>query len=706
MKNNYNCISTFRVIKITLLVLLFYVSNNLYAQVGTQSPSIRTGVTFQWSDEQDINNDGDIDPNENNRAATIQSITINGVVFDAFAVPTGYQLTRLGGGNGSVTARHNRNGIVLNDQNPLPPYTTGPFTGEIIGTSETATFDPTDTTSDWDNAALTAFKSKNLNFYFTSNGNGDDICGNFDKANGTNGQTETHAQIQTLFYNPSIPSNEGGILAVTERGGNNCYYIRVFGTRLGETTETVLGDTFVRTSGDLRDGDGPTPPADGSDYWESDREVNNTQSIAIALFELDNLAPKGSKISRIQFVAASRDDGDGKLFILQRYAQPQVGLACIDGIYNGQIDNSTSVPDGSTYSLVANTLQTTPSNLGTGTLNFSEPDGSYTYMPPPGFVGTVTFDYEVCLPPSFGNVCDTNTVTLTFNDNPENPVLDVSCNADGTYNLEIVGPIGDFFEYNVDIVNGGAYQSSPIFNNLGPGTYVFGIRNIATGCENTPSITQITLATLEAEVNSTTDIDCFGNTNGAIDLNVIGGFPPYTYSWTKDGNPIPETTQDLNNISSGIYNVTIQDSAGCSFTFANGMEIIINSPTAELSKTVSSFTNIKCFGESTGAIDIEVEGGTAPYSFSWSNGENTEDISGLSAGTYLLTVTDANGCILNESFTINQPTAALAASISASQDVNCFGEATGSATVSATGGTAGYTYSWNTSPVQTTATAT
>ncbi|MFD1061625.1 SprB repeat-containing protein, partial [Winogradskyella litorisediminis] len=67
---------------------------------------------------------------------------------------------------------------------------------------------------------------------------------------------------------------------------------------------------------------------------------------------------------------------------------------------------------------------------------------------------------------------------------------------------------------------------------------------------------------------------------------------------------------------------------------------------------------------------------------------------------------DANNCTTTANVTIDQPTAALAASISASQDVDCFGEATGSATVSATGGTAGYTYSWNTSPVQTTATAT
>ena len=265
----------FRSLTMLLLIGVFGVLGTfkMHSQVlGQQETAITQNVTFQWEDEQDIDSNGDIDNTENNRSATIESITVGTDVFNTFVAPSGYQLTRLGG-TGDITTRHNRNGIVLNRTTPA-------FTGEVIGTSASATNDPTDTGSAWDNAALAAFQDKNLNHYFTSNGNGQNICGNF------SGIVDTGvSQIQTLFYDPPIPSNADGIIAVTERGGNNCFYIRFYGTQLGSTTETILGDTFVRTSGDLRDGDGPNPPAPGSDYWESDREIENSQSIAIELFE-------------------------------------------------------------------------------------------------------------------------------------------------------------------------------------------------------------------------------------------------------------------------------------------------------------------------------------------------------------------------------------------------------------------------------------
>ncbi|RNC87163.1 MAG: tandem-95 repeat protein [Winogradskyella sp.] len=666
MKNKYNCISMYKAIRGLLFIGLLYLPISINAQIGTQSPSIRTGVTFQWSDIQDTNGNGDIDATENNGPATIQSITVNGVIYETFAVPSGYELTRLGPGGNSINAIRENNSTVISG-------------------SATSTGGPG---SPWNSAALDAFQDPNLNHYFTANGNGDNICLDFDEANGTNGEDETDAQIQTLSYSPAIPSNEGGILAVTERGGNNCFYIRMFGFMPGSSTETVLGDTFVRTNGDLRgstvippdNGNGGPNDGDESDYWQSGRKIDNGQAIAIALFDLNSVAPTGSLISKIEFIAASNDDGDGKIFVLQRYAQPQTGLGCIDGIFNGQIDNSTSVPSGSTYELVT--------GPAIGTLNLNS-DGSYTYTPQPGFVGDVSFTYRVRLPAPNSNITDTNTVTLTYNDIPMNPTLDVVCNADGTYNVIVNDPTGPEFEYNSEQINGGAFQSSPTFSNLGPGTYTFGIRNTATGCENAPSNTSITLETLSASISSTNDIDCFGNTNGSIDLDVTGGFPPYTYSWTRDGNPIPQTTQDLSNLPAGDYNVEISDSSGCLFTFVSA--IIINSPTAALTISASDITDVNCFGDATGAIDITVTGGTEPYSYVWSTNANTQDISGLVAGSsYAVTVTDANGCTVAENFTIDQPDAALSADATVASEISCFGLTDGSITISFAGGTSPY----------------
>ncbi|MFN6015789.1 MAG: hypothetical protein ACK47F_13960, partial [Flavobacteriales bacterium] len=110
-------------------------------------------------------------------------------------------------------------------------------------------------------------------------------------------------------------------------------------------------------------------------------------------------------------------------------------------------------------------------------------------------------------------------------------------------------------------------------------------------------------------------------------------------------------------------------------------------------------------GNSTGAIDLTVSGGTAPYTYSWSNSATSQDLSSIGAGTYTVTVTDANGCTTTASVTITQPAAVLAASTT-QVNVTCFGASNGTATVTASGGTGPYTYSWNTTPAQTTATAT
>src|SRR5690606_23340559 len=114
-------------------------------------------------------------------------------------------------------------------------------------------------------------------------------------------------------------------------------------------------------------------------------------------------------------------------------------------------------------------------------------------------------------------------------------------------------------------------------------------------------------------------------------------------------------------------------------------------------------TTVSCNGGSNGTIDLTVTGGTAPYTFAWSNTATTEDMTGLTAGTYDVTVTDANGCTTTASVTVNEPTV-LSASISSQTNIACNGGATGSATVTVTGGTASYAYLWSNGA--TTATAT
>ena len=623
----------------------------------TQSPSIQSGVTFQWSDTQNGNNDN---------AATIQSVTVNGEVYNTFVVPTSYQLTRLGRGNGAGSASaHNANGVILNGS-------------QVIGTSTTATLNVNDSTP-WDDAALLAFRDQNLNHYFTANPNGENICNNFGAA------VSTLAQKQTIFYDPAIPSNTDGILAVTERGGNNCFYVEMYGTPVGGGPEQKLGETFVRNVGDYRGGTF-MPPVAGSDYWGSGREQDNGQTIAIALFPLDNIAPTGSKITRIEFIAATRDHGDGKFFILQQYAVDSQETGCINESFDGNIDLTNNVPDNSTYSLVSGP---TPA----GDFFVLNPDGTYTYDPVPGFVGAVTFEYEVCLPAPNTGVCDQATVTLNFVQRPDAPELDLNCNTDNTTDIVVLSPVGSQYEYALD---GGAFQASPTFTGLGEGTYEVTVRDTFSNCIN-ENVTTVEIQNISVVTPvDVTPVSCFGGSDGAINLEPTGGMAPFTYLWSNGA-----TTEDLSNLGPGVYTVMITDSFGCTFETS----ATVTAPNAALT-IEESLTDVDCNNETSGAIDLTVNGGTPPYTYLWSNGATTEDLTGIAAGGYSVTVTDARGCVLTENLTVSEPEA-ISINISRVDATTSQSCSDGEATATPTGGVAPFTYLWSASAgSQTTQTAT
>ncbi|MBK7944302.1 MAG: SprB repeat-containing protein [Flavobacteriales bacterium] len=133
----------------------------------------------------------------------------------------------------------------------------------------------------------------------------------------------------------------------------------------------------------------------------------------------------------------------------------------------------------------------------------------------------------------------------------------------------------------------------------------------------------------------------------------------------------------------------------------------ITQPAAALSTSVGAQTNVACFGNSTGSATVLASGGTSPYSFVWNTSpvQNGATASNLPAGTWTCKISDANGCITTRNVIITQPAAALGSTISAQTNVACFGNSTGSATVSAIGGTSPYGFTWNTSPVQNSASA-
>ncbi len=245
------------------------------------------------------------------------------------------------------------------------------------------------------------------------------------------------------------------------------------------------------------------------------------------------------------------------------------------------------------------------------------------------------------------------------------------------------------------------------YNWTGPGTYASTNEDISglcvgtyyltvTDAANCPTIDSFTVSQppiLTITIDTITNVKCNGGADGAVDITVGGGTPGYTYNWTGPGT-YTSTNEDISGLQAGTYFITVTDDHGCQIT--DSATVIEPQP---IIITIDSTQNVSCNGGSNGYIYITVTAGTNPYTYSWTgpNGFTSinEDITGLEAGTYILLVTDSNGCTQNTSIAINEPSA-LIGIISNYSTPQCNGECTGQAIVTALGGTPSYTYNWST----------
>ncbi len=196
------------------------------------------------------------------------------------------------------------------------------------------------------------------------------------------------------------------------------------------------------------------------------------------------------------------------------------------------------------------------------------------------------------------------------------------------------------------------------------------------------------LTTSGSQTNSTSCTAC----NGTATINVTSGTGPFTYSWLPSGGNAATAT----NLCPGTYTATVSNPLGCTGTET----FTITGPSAPTS--TQSITNVSCNSACNGTATI-VPNPSGTYTYSWSpNVGNTAAVSGLCAGTYTVTATDLAGCTTTQTISITQPAAVTASTTTTPADC---GSSNGSATVIPNGGTAPYTYLWNTSPAQTTATA-
>ncbi|MEQ1746066.1 MAG: hypothetical protein ABMA02_11610 [Saprospiraceae bacterium] len=216
-----------------------------------------------------------------------------------------------------------------------------------------------------------------------------------------------------------------------------------------------------------------------------------------------------------------------------------------------------------------------------------------------------------------------------------------------------------------------------------PGTYTLIIVNLSNGCTATAVAVVTQDASFPLPIPTISHVKCNSAADGSVILSVSGGVPQYTFLWAGS-NGFTATTQNLTNLPAGPYFVTVSDNLGCSSTAT----AIINQPAALTLLTPQiKITPVSCSGQNTGAIGLpDPIGGTQPYSYLWSNGITTQDLSNLMAGTYTLTVTDANGCSRTFSFTVGTPPVLQVGNVIACENT---------ISASATGGTLPYNFLWS-----------
>ena len=265
--------------------------------------------------------------------------------------------------------------------------------------------------------------------------------------------------------------------------------------------------------------------------------------------------------------------------------------------------------------------------------------------------------------------------------------LSCSLANDGSINLSAIGGVSPL---SYVWSNGSTTQD---ISNLSSGYYNVTVTDAVGQTESsTFYISEPSPIIITYSVNSTSQA---GFSDGSIFTTVSGGTAPYSFSW-QGPNGYSASTQDIQNLIAGTYIFYVIDDNGCSELFS----IVVGEGQLTPLQVNAVTSDIDCFGNNNGSIDLTVSDGATPYSFIWNNGTTTEDLFNLTVGTYTVTVTDAAGQSFTSSYTIIEPSE-ITATYSVT-NVTTLGGNDGSIDLIASGGVPPYLYYWSTSPTQTT----
>ncbi|WP_445955609.1 hypothetical protein, partial [Yeosuana sp.] len=347
----------------------------------------------------------------------------------------------------------------------------------------------------------------------------------------------------------------------------------------------------------------------------------------------------------------------------------------------------------------------TVSGVSGGTSPYSYSINGVTFQPGLTFSGLTSGTYTVTIRDANGCTFNTNAITIP----PLNPPTDLTFSSSAltcptnTSTVTITGTTGGFGALQYQIIapagSATAYQSSNIFSGLAPNTYTFQVKD-ANDCIYNESYTITPLPALTVVGQLINDVTCFGDSNGAVRYTV-SGTSGFTYTINGGASIAGTSPINLSGLAAGSYTILITDSTtNCQATTS----VTVNQPVAALSVTTTA-NPMTCIAN--GSVVINAAGGWGGYSYTLTQpdatilppqGSNTFN-NLTQAGTYIATVTDANGCIATSSFVLNVAVAPTA-SISPASNF-CYDGVTGaSLVVTASGGQTPYEYNINGGPFQ------
>ncbi len=237
------------------------------------------------------------------------------------------------------------------------------------------------------------------------------------------------------------------------------------------------------------------------------------------------------------------------------------------------------------------------------------------------------------------------------------------------------------YSYSID---GSPFSNSNIFPGLTPGAHQLQVKDLR-GCIYSEHVTLIAPSPIQLTVVDKNYIKCFGDNSGIIEVTATGGLPSYQF---KIDNGAFQSATRFVNLSGGVHAITARDKNLCILE----IQEVIDSPNPPVILSVSK-SDVLCYGQGNGTVQVDVQGGKAPYQFAWLNrSETTNQLNNLQLGSYTFQVVDQENCSKQTTVTIRQPDAPLSATASAIP-VQCKGDENGKVNITAAGGTVPYSYS-------------